>query len=146
MTIHGKIIAIASSKWVLVSVDTGIMRIPKEMEEKYDCVDKSLFDEPLDKIKEPETSDLVLKYSIQRRDIDTNHHVNNTIYLDVAYEAIPQNIYEKNEFNNVEIMYKHEAKLGDVINCFYSEPENNEHIITIKNKEDDKLHVIVKLY
>lgn len=43
-------------------------------------------------------------------------------------------------------MYKHEAKLGDTILLFYFRTENDEHIVTIKDKKDEKLHAIVKLY
>jgi len=43
-------------------------------------------------------------------------------------------------------MYKHEAKLGDNIVGLYSKAENNEHIITMKGKETNTLHAIIKLY
>ena len=78
-----------------------------------------------------------MNYKVQRRDIDTNKHVNNLIYLDYAYEALPSEIYENYNFSNIEIMYKHEAKLGDTLSLFYTNTEENEHIITIKNKEND---------
>ena len=43
-------------------------------------------------------------------------------------------------------MYKHEAKLGDTLSVFYSHTEENEYIITIKDKEQKNLHAIVKFY
>lgn len=49
-------------------------------------------------------------------------------------------------FENMEVAYKHEAKLGDAISCFYSKSENNEHIVTVKNKETNVVHAIIKLY
>ena len=142
----GKLIAIASSKWVLVSLDKGVIRIPKELEQQYGCVDKALFDKPLDKIPEPENSVCTFEYNVQRRDLDTNHHVNNTVYLDYAYEILPKEVYEKEDFKNVEIMYKHEAKAGDTLLGFYKKLETNENIAVIKNKDTNALHSIIKLY
>ena len=43
-------------------------------------------------------------------------------------------------------MYKHEAKLGDTVSLFYSSKTENEHIVTVKNKENGKLNAIIKLY
>lgn len=141
------LIAIASSKWVLYdTVKTFIAKPPKDMNSKYMSIDKSVFSCPMvEKQKEPINSKLSFEYAIQRRDVDTNHHVNNLFYLDFAYEALPEEIVFNSDFKNVEIMYKHEAKLGEIIYCYHSN-FNNEHIITIKNSVDNSLHSIIKLY
>ena len=67
------------------------------------------------KLKEPETIDREIRYKVQRRDIDINKHVHNLYYLDFAYEALPEEIYENCEFNNIEIMYKKQIKLNNEI-------------------------------
>ena len=142
------LIAIASSKWILINTEThAIQRALPDMNEKYQSTDKLVFDTPMvEKLKEPETSEMNFEYAVQRRDVDTNHHVNNIHYLEYAYEALPEDIFLKNDFTNIEIMYKHEAKLGDNIVGLYSKTENDEHIITIKGKEANTLHAIIKLY
>lgn len=142
------LVAIGSSKWILFDINKkSICKIPIKVKEEFSNLDKSVFEEKfVEKLKEPEDSNFVYEYTIQRRDIDTNHHVNNLNYLDYAYEALPEEIFSNADFSNVEIMYKHEAKLGDTLSLFYTTTENNEHIITIKNKEDNRLHAIVKLY
>lgn len=144
---NNNLIAIASSKWVLFDFNkNGIAKLTDEFESKYTHVDKHVFDIPMkEKLKEPENSKLVSKYTVCRRDIDTNHHVNNLNYLDFAYEALPEDIFLDFDFKNVEIMYKHEAKLGEILNLFYAKQENS-NIITIKNDQDNKLHCIVKFY
>ena len=71
--------------------------------------------------------------------------INNLNYLDFAYEAIPDDIFSHSDFKNVEIMYKHEAKLGDTLNLFYTK-QKDSIFVTIKNKKTDKLHCILKLY
>lgn len=142
------LVAIGSSKWILFDINKqSLCKIPSEVKSNFPSVDKSVFEEKfVEKLKEPENSNFIYDYTIQRRDIDTNHHVNNLNYLDYAYQALPEDIYLNVNFSNVEIMYKHEAKLGDTISLFYSSTERNEHIITIKDKKGEKLHAIVKLY
>ena len=66
-------------------------------------------------------------------------------YLDFAYEAIPEVDFLNTDFKNVEIMYKHEAKFGETLNLFYAKQDDSS-FITIKNKDDNTLHCIVKLY
>lgn len=145
---NNNLVAIATSKWVLFNIEKNtISKIPPEVEEKFECIDKCVFkDKVTERLKEPENSEFVSEYTILRRDIDTNHHVNNLNYLDFAYEALPKDIYDSTFFANVEIMYKHEAKLGDTLLLFYAYTPNDEHIITIKNKNDNKIHSIIKLY
>ena len=142
------LVAIGSSKWILFDINKkSLIKIPDQVKDKFPSVDKSVFEEKfVEKLKEPENSIFSHEYIVQRRDIDTNHHVNNLNYLDYAYEALPEDIFSNTSFSNVEIMYKHEAKLGDTLSVFYSNNEKNEYVITIKDKEQKNLHAIVKLY
>lgn len=144
---NNNLVAIASSKWVLFDLNkNSIAKLTNEIEARYSHVDKHVFDTPIvEKLKEPENNKLIYEYTVERRDIDTNHHVNNLNYLDFAYEAIPADIFFHSDFKNVEIMYKHEAKLGDTLNLFYAR-QDDLIFVTVKNKVDDKLHCVLKLY
>lgn len=142
------LVAIASSKWILVDTETKkIKKILKEVSDAYGGVtNKAVFELPWEeKIKVPEALTLNFSYTIQRRDIDTNDHVNNLHYIDYALETLDENIYLENQFNNLEVIYKKEIKYKQTIHCYYSF-ENNKHIITIKNENDTIIHAIVKLY
>jgi len=141
------LVAIATSKWVLYDINKGsLVKITDDITSRYVHVDKHVFENKMtEKLREPENSILSTEYKVCRRDIDTNHHVNNLNYLDFAYEAIPEDDFFNSDFKNVEIMYKHEARLGDVLNLYYSKQEDCT-VITIKNKEDEKLNCIVKLF
>ena len=92
-----------------------------------------------------ENFDLSFKYTVQRRDIDVNHHMNNINYLNVAYEFLPDDIYFANECNNIEIMYKKGIKLGETVNCLYCKKDDTNYV-TIKSDDLKSLHAIVKLY
>ena len=70
--------------------------------------------------------------------------MHNLCYLDLAYEALPKEIYENSSFNDVEIMYKSGAFLGDNLKCFYSQV-GNEHFVTIKSNDEKTFHAIIKM-
>ena len=84
----------------------------KSFLEKYKPEEKSVFlDEKLDKIKIPTKFISNIKYKVIRKDIDLNKHMHNLYYLDLAYEALPEDVYAKRPFDNVRITYKKEIKL-----------------------------------
>ena len=85
-----------------------------------------------------------MEYTIQRKDIDINGHVHNTYYLDFAYEILPNEIYDNCNFDNLEIMYKKETKLGETIKCFYTKIANS-HYIVMKTNDEKSIHCIVRL-
>ena len=47
-------------------------------------------------------------------------------------------MFKNTSFSNVEIMYKHQATLGDTLSLFYAHTSNDEYVITIKDKLDYK--------
>ena len=108
--------------------------------------EKSVFNEPFkEKITVPEDLKLNFNYTIQRRDIDTNGHVNNLHYIDYALETLDEDVYNNNSFDNLEVVYKKEIKLKENIKCYYS-LEDNKHLVTIKSEDDTIVHAVVKLY
>ena len=136
---------IGTSKWTLIHLEKGLIRLTDELIEKYQTENRVVFENfNFDKLKEPDESLLTFEYKVQRRDIDINNHMHNLCYLDLAYEALPQEIYENVSFDNVEIMYKNGAFLGDNLKCFYSNV-NNEYFVTIKSNDEKKLHAIIKM-
>ena len=143
---QGQLSAIGTSKWVLVNIETGrIAKIEEELIGKYNPEYKSVFDiEELGKIKVPEEFSNEIQYKVNRKDIDINGHMHNLYYLDLAYEALPEEIYNKRPFDNVRIQYKNEIKYGDIVKCKYTFEENN-HIITICSEDETKIHAIIIL-
>lgn len=137
---------IGTSKWVLVNIETGrIAKIEENVIKKYNLEDKNVFDEDeLEKISIPDECDSEIEYKVSRRDIDMNGHMHNLYYLYLAYEALPEEVYEKRPFNNVRIQYKREIKINEVVKCKYTF-KNEEHIISIVDKEDTKVHAIIIL-
>lgn len=144
---QGNVIVNAISRWVLVNIETGKMeRITDEILSKYQPEsNKCVFeDETFDKIKELDNYERESKYTVKRGDIDVNHHMHNINYLDLANEALPDEVYDnEKEFNNFKISYKKEIKLGETVKCKYSFV-NNTHVICVKSEDDTKLHSVIE--
>lgn len=138
---------IASSKWVLINSQTGkIAKIKPEMAEKYQSeTDKSVFQEKeIEKINTPENYKSSIIYQTKRKDIDVIGHMHNLYYLDLAYEALPEEVYQQRPFDEVRIMYKKEIKLGATVICKYTY-ENDKHIVVIQSEDEKTLHSIIEL-
>lgn len=141
----GEKIAIATTEWVLIDAKKrSIKRITEEMVNQYGLVEKKVFDEEISgKLKEPEEMNKIYEYTSKRRDIDVNHHVNNVVYLELAYDAIPKDINV--DFNNLEIFYKKQVKLGEELGIFYGKDEN-AHYVSIKSIDGKVLHAVLKFF
>lgn len=138
-------IAIATTEWVLIDTKkNGLTRITDEVQNAYEEENKKVFDEKDNgKLEEPKKEEKVYEYTSTRRDMDVNHHVSNTYYLEFAYDALPEEV--KAKFNNIEVYYKKQIKIGETISVFYTKEEST-HIITIKSQDEKTLHSILKFY
>ena len=139
--------AIATSKWLLINNKTGkIEKVEEEMANKYESeIDKKVFEgEEIEKLKAPQNYQNSIIYEVKRKDIDIIGHMHNLYYLDLAYEAMPKEVYEKRPFGEIKIMYKKEIKLGEIVNCKYGF-ENNKHKVVIQSEDEKVLHAIIEL-
>lgn len=140
-------IAIATTKWVLMDAKTmSLIKISDDVIAPYEIETKKVFgDEPEpNKLVQPNEFISEHDYVVQRKDIDINCHVHNVTYLDIAYEVLPEDVYENISFDSFEIMYKKETKLGETIKCFYSKV-GSSHFVVMKTEDESQIHCIVKL-
>ena len=143
----GELIAKATSKWVLIDIKKqSMVTIDPEIADKYEKEDKCCFEsEPKYKILIPEKYESFGQYNIKRSVIDVNKHVHNINYINIAYEALPEELYNSEEFNNFEIIYKKEIKYGDNVKCMYGKVEN-KHVILIKDLKEETTYSCIKLF
>ena len=152
----GELVAIATSRWILFDIQARRpLRITEDIASLYDSEpQRHAFDEEPEQVKceellgdrqsdvQAEASDNKFIYKVMRRDIDINQHMHNINYLDVAYEALSQNIYDSNVFNEVRIQYKKELQYNDVVECYYIENEG-WHLVIMQS--DGKINAVVAL-
>ena len=137
----------ASSKWVFLDIQKGkIVRIDSSIMDKYEPeVDREVFGkEEFDKVKEPNDYQYETQYTVRRSDIDVNNHMHNLNYIELANEALPEDVYKGALFNDVRIAYKKEIKLGETVKCKYTF-EDNKHIVVVKSEDDTVTHAIIEL-
>lgn len=104
---------IGTSKWTWVDAKTGKMeKIDSNIDEKYGAEEIYVFpEEEISKINEPKDYTISKTYTVERRDIDINNHMHNIYYLDLAEEAMPEDVYNLKPYNNLRITYKRGIKL-----------------------------------
>ena len=144
---QGNLIIKASSKWVLLDIEKGkIVRIDSELMGKYEPeTNKAVFGiEEFDKVKEPQQYQYETQYTVRRNDIDVNEHMHNLNYIELANEALPEDVYRGAMFNDVRISYKKEIKLGETVKCKYAF-EDNKHIVVIKGADEKNVHAIIEM-
>lgn len=140
ITSGDKIVAIGTSRWVLTDISTHkLVKITEDVVKKFKPEDKQLFDEPFIKLKPLEKYTKEKEHIIIPKDIDTNQHVNNIKYIELAYEMLPN---ECEDINYVEVVYKHSSVLGEKLNCYYNKEDEKMYCVTIKN--EGQVSAIVK--
>ena len=60
--------------------------------------------------------------------------MHNTYYLNLAYEALPEEVYNNGPYNEFRITYKKEITLGDTVTSQYS-INSNKHTVVISNEK-----------
>lgn len=143
----GELCIIATSKWALIDINKrNVIRLTDEIKELYKPEEtKRVFEEEtLSKMEIPEKYYNEITYTIGRKDIDINNHMHNTYYLNLAYEVLPEDVYENRPYNEFRITYKKELQLGDTAVCRYTY-QNNKHIIIITTPEKETINAIIEL-
>lgn len=143
----GNMCAIATSKWCLIDIKKkSLVRLTNDIVQKYEPEEKHVFsEEEMDKLNLPQEFVSSTKYKVIRKDIDINEHLHNLYYLDLAYEALPNDVYKRRSFDNVMIMYKKEIKLGDLVNCKYAF-QDGKHIVVIESNDAKIVHCVIQLF
>lgn len=119
----GELLAYANSLWVFMDTDTmRPMRINQKMIDVYlpqmaEIIGKDWGNR---KLQVPEGGTAGEPIRVQRCHIDTNHHVNNGKYVQMAEEFLPEDF----EVGELRVEYKKAAVLGDVLTPVYCVNEN----------------------
>lgn len=140
----GALAAIGESNWVLVNADSGRpARITPEIAAAYHLTERDVFSAPLPPLSKGEGT-LTAQLTVSYRDLDTNCHVNNRVYLDYAREALPAE-WITYPFTEVSVRYHKQLLLGNPVNCWYRN-EDACHIVEICGEDRTKLHATVVFY
>ncbi len=143
----GEKCVIGISNWARVNAVTQkLERVSAQTVEAYQSEpDRTNFGElKIPKLKECESYLYSKDFYIDRNFIDTNRHMNNVCYLELAELVLPEEIYSEG-CDEFEIMYKKAIRYGERVKCFFGESENG-YIISVKSEDLSELFAIIKMY
>lgn len=130
----GNTIARADSEWVLYDIaQNRITKVPKEISEPYtleEALDMGKFKRLIIEEDKLTKCDQI---TVSPFFLDTNGHVNNVNYLNIAESHIV-----KDDYNEVYAEYRNQAFLKDDI-CVYVCLENENRQVVLKNQKDEIL-------
>lgn len=127
---QGEYLAKANSLWSLLDVRTGKPVMVNEAMQKGYATDKKLEMEYAPrKITVPQGGELQEPIVVKKHHLDTNHHVNNGQYVNIAMEYLPDDfvIYQ------MRAEYKKQAFLDDVLHPYVVQTESG-YIICLQDE------------
>lgn len=143
-TISGERLAYANSFWTYIDANTGLPVRLEERDTKGYCTEDGQMEQKLDmnyaprKIKYSDDAESQEDFVVQKHHLDTNHHVNNSQYIQMAMDYLPSNF----KIRQMRAEYKQQARLHDVI-CPCRSIEN-EKVTVLLNDKNGEPYAIVK--
>lgn len=108
----GEFLAKANSLWSLLNTDTGKpVPVPEVMIEKYVLAPRLDMEYAPRKIAVPGEGTVQESIVVKKHHLDTNHHVNNQQFLDMAMDYLPEDFC----IRQVRAEYKKQAFLDDIL-------------------------------
>jgi acyl-ACP thioesterase len=122
---EGEVLVKAHSLWVYVDTEHGRpMRPDQEEMDAYDVGEPLDFPTASHKIQMPSNGKNMDKVPVRRYHIDTNHHVNNGKYVEIAYAYLPNDF----SVSELRVEYKKAVVLGDTFHVWV---ETSEEKVTV---------------
>ncbi len=130
---NGECKVVATALWFTVNTET--MRISRDTEtifSVFECVTEEDNNLPCGKLKPLENAEFVGETTVEKRDLDTNNHMNNVKSAEVVLNRMPEDF----EFSELQVKYRKELKEGEKIKI-YTKAEEDGMYFEIHNESDD---------
>lgn len=124
---------IASAAWF--TVDTSkmrIIRVPDAFKNDFESISEEDNGLPVIRFKPEKDIEAVDNTKVERRDLDTNNHMNNVKSAQVCVDGLPEDF----SFNTISIKYRKELSFGEEIEICRKTDETGCHI-ELKNSAGD---------
>ena len=125
---NGSEVIRAEAKFALFDLNTQrLTRISEDLFASYKPDEKMVF-EKAPRLRAPLkfTSEKELK--LRRSDIDFNGHVHNTRYIVFALDALPEDVYAKDDFSEIQIVYSKPVNEQDQVITKYTRTEDGHFV------------------
>lgn len=131
---EGNVLATVDSRWVLVNTEswriyrrppegfptTWMAEVPVELEQTIRAAEELT-----------EAGTVRADYSL----CDTNSHINNTRYADIACNALPLEVLQNSRVVEMRINYHREVPMGESFTLFRGQTEENVWYVTAQREE-----------
>ena len=125
----GRTAAWANSVWVLMDMErTRPVKVPQDLADRYGIESPLEMEYAPRKVPEPEDGEEMPAFPVARMHLDTNHHVNNGRYIEMARMYLP----EQFDLYETRVEYMAQARLGDLI-CPKVSSGNGVVTVSLKN-------------
>ena len=128
----GQLLMRGGSSWLIVDLaDKSILNIHNEYPD-FPLYEKQEDDLSLNKIRSFDVPDSEKVFHVRYDDLDINNHVNNTVYITWAMEALDLDFRSSHVLKSVDLNFKHEVGYGeDILSQVKYDRENlvTEHIV-----------------
>lgn len=144
---EGKVIGEVFSTAILIDFEKRRpIRISSNQSEIYGLNGELDEVPPLDDIPKIQKEDYIKDYPVRYSDIDSNGHVNNVKYMEMAIDTLPRSILNEYKLFNIKVLFKKETTDGDTLHISSEviDDENND-ITTIHNITSNNGNLLTKL-
>lgn len=133
----GNLMVDGKSHWMMMNHEAGhIVRIADEPINAAYGVDETGPRFKMARFKKLKDWQSETVFPVYPLDIDYNGHLNNVKYVDHALNALPAGTFEDNEVATLDIIYKEQAFLGEVLTARVAQDAKAHYQVDIANADD----------
>lgn len=137
-TADGERLAYANTFWTYIHAENGFpVKLTEWDTTAYGIEEKLDMDYAPRKILLPEETQPQESFTVQKHHLDTNHHVNNCQYVQMAMDYLPEDFC----IHQMRAEYKQQARLNDVI-CPARAIEDNKTTILLNDQKNEPYAVV----
>lgn len=127
---NGNEVIRAEAKFALFDLATSrLTRISEELFGSYQPESKTVFEDS-QRLRAPSEFTSETEIKLRRSDIDFNGHVHNTRYIDFAMEVLPNEIFARDDFTELHILYFKPVMEHSAVKAQYHF-DGSSHLVTI---------------
>ena len=130
----GDVLVCAISEWAHYNkVEGKLEKVSDELVEAYKSEPERTNFGPfrIKRMKAPDTYVCESEFTVGRNWIDSNKHMNNVYYLDLAEMSLPEGLAESVTADEFEIFYRQQIKCGDKVNCKVADLTDNVQVSVV---------------
>lgn len=139
--LKGKTKIIGSSQWVIIDVNTRMIKRGNYVKFDGEFIEKNNFEKPLERLTRKNMNNFVTSIKIPYSYLDHNGHMNNSKYAEVISNVLRLNKNEK--IKGMQIDFIKESMLDEILNI-YLEKEEKKYFIT-GTDDKNKVHFLAEV-